>query len=84
MDLKKGPGGKASLPRLGQSPFVLVHWNANFCPIVPGSHSPFSALEALSHSLVLGGLHQLLLLAENLRNFISLSAVVLKTSVFVF
>lgn len=48
---------------------MLAHWNANFCPIVPRKPLCFLSLEALSHSLVFGGLHQLLLLAENLRRF---------------
>lgn len=48
---------------------MLVHWNANFCPFVPRKPLSFLSLEALSHSLVLGGLHQLPLLAENLRRF---------------
>ena len=67
--LRKVQEERGLLPRLGQGPFVLAHWNANFCPIVPRKPLSFLSLEALSHSLVLGGLHQLLLLAENLRRF---------------
>lgn len=63
MDLKKGQEVRGLLPGLGQGLFVLVHWNANFYSIVPKKPLCFLSLEALSHSLVFGGLHQLLLLA---------------------
>lgn len=69
MDLKKGQEERGLLPWLGHSPFVLVHWNANFCSIVPEKPLCFLSLESLSYSLVFGGLHQLLLLASSLRRF---------------
>lgn len=50
-------------------PFVQFHWNANFCAFVREKPLYFLSLEALSLSLVFGGLHQLLLLALSLRRF---------------
>lgn len=50
MDLKQGQEERGLLPWLGLGLFVRVHWNANVCPIVRGSHSAFSPWKPFSLS----------------------------------
>lgn len=43
---RRGQEESSLLPRLGQGPFVLAHWNANFCSFVPEKPLCFLSLEA--------------------------------------